>query len=383
MNSQFTSRCLLPILTLLLCAAPVAAAEKAYPIPAGRSGKGVLKTVNGVPVMFLQGTPQEIGKEHGKLVGKHVVKLISYPKTFLKKTGRDGQWTLAALAGKLLLRNLSADHRTELLAAIKASGLDADSVIVANTMLELRRMGGCSTLIVGKHRSKTGGVLFGRNFDFPPLGILDKYGLVTVYRPKGKHAFVSVGFPGLLGVISGMNDAGLCVATLDVYGAKDGSPMFDPTGRPMMFTFRRVLEECKTVKQAHALLKKSKATTWMNLAVADANGGTVFELTPKSVVPRDPDHDLLACTNHFRTDALCTSKTCRRYTALVKSRTYKKLGLNDLKTLMHSANQRTWTIQTMIFEPSAMKLHVSLTDPPTSNKQFKTLDVKKLLAGGK
>jgi predicted choloylglycine hydrolase len=250
-------------------------------------------------------------------------------------------------------------------------------------MLELRRMGGCSTLIVGKDRSKTGGVLFGRNFDFPPLDVLDKYGLVTVYRTKGKRAFVSIGFPGLLGVISGMNDAGLCVATLDVYGAKDGSPMFDPTGKPMMFTFRRILEECKTVEEAHALLKKSKATTWMNLAVADAGGGTVFELTPKSVVARKPAEGLLACTNHFRTDPLCTSKSCRRYTSLIKSRTYKKVGLNDLKTLMHAANQRTWTIQTMIFEPSAMKLHVSLTDPPTSNKTFKTLDVKQLLAGGK
>jgi isopenicillin-N N-acyltransferase like protein len=363
-----------------LAVAPLSAAEKPYPIPAGKSGKGELKTVDGVPVMFLEGTPEEIGRQHGKLVGAHVRELIGYPKKFLKAVGRERQWPLAAVAGKLLLLKMTADHRAELQAAITASGLDADSVVVANTMLELRRMGGCSTLIVGKDRSQTGQVLFGRNFDFPPMGVLDKYGLVTVYRPKGKRAFVSIGFPGLLGVISGINDAGLCVATLDVYGAKDGSPMFDPAGQPMMFTFRRILEECKSVKEAHALLKKAKATTWMNLAVADPDGGTVFELTPKTVVPRKPDHSLLACTNHFRSDALCTSKTCRRYAALIKSRAYKKLGLKDLKTLMHDANQRSWTIQTMIFEPAAMKLHVSLTDPPTSNKTFRTLDVRKLLA---
>jgi isopenicillin-N N-acyltransferase like protein len=383
MKSRSIPRRLFLLIVTLAAVAPLNAAKRTYPIPQGRSGKGALKSVNGVPVLFLQGTPQEIGTQQGKLVGKHVSKLIDFPKAFLKKSGRGGQWTLATIAGKVLLRNLSPDHRAELMATIKSSGLDADAVIVANTMLELRRMGGCSTLIVGKDRSKTGGVLFGRNFDFPPMGVLDKYGIVTVYRPKGKHAFVSIGFPGLLGVISGMNDAGLCVATLDVYGAKDGSAKFDLSGKPMMFTFRRILEECKTVKEAHALLKRSKATTWMNLTVADADGGMVFELTPKSVVPRKPDHNLLACTNHFRTDALCTSKSCRRYASLIKSRTYTKVGLDDLKTLMHSANQKTWTIQTMIFEPSAMKLHVSLTDPPTSNKTFKTLDVKKLLAGTK
>jgi len=365
---------------LALAVAPLSAAEKSFPIPAGKIGKGELKTVNGVPVLFLEGTPKEIGRQHGKLVGKHVRELVSYPRKFLKAVGRERQWPLAAVAGKLLLLKMTADHRAELQATISASGLDADSVVVANTMLELRRMGGCSTLIVGKDRSKTGRVLFGRNFDFPPMGVLDKYGVVTVYRPKGKRAFVSIGFPGLLGVISGINDAGLCVATLDVYGAKDGSPMFDPGGQPMMFTFRRILEECKSVKEAHALLKKAKATTWMNLAVADADGGTVFELTPKTVVARRPDRGLLSCTNHFRSDGLCTSKSCRRYASLVKGQAYKKLGLKDLKKLMHDANQRSWTIQTMIFEPSTMKLHVSLLDPPTSNKTFKTLDVKTLLA---
>jgi len=363
----------------LLVASTAHAADRKFPIPEGRYKQGKLKLVDGVPVLSLQGTPQEIGEQHGKLVGRHIRPLLKYPKAFMKKAGQEKVWPLAAAAGKLLLLRVEKDHRAELQAAIKASGLDPDSVIVANTMLELRRMGGCSALVVGKERSETGQVIFGRNFDFPPLGILDKYNLVTVCRPKGKRAFVSVGFPGLVGVASGINDAGLSVATLDVYGAKDGSPKFDPSGQPMMFTFRRILEECETVQQAEALLRKSKATTWMNLVVCDRRGGVVFEITPKSVVVRKPLENLLSCTNHFRSDRLCTSKRCRRYTALIKSRTQKILGLKDVQNLMHTAHQRTWTIQTMIFEPAAMKLHVSLKNPPTSNKTMTTLDVRELL----
>jgi len=358
-----------------------AVAGDGYPIPERRHGRSELKRIDGVPVLFLQGTPEDIGRQHGTLIGNDADDLLKFPQQFLKRAGQQRQWPLIAAAGKLLLLRAGTDHRRELQAAIRASGQDADALIVANTMLELRRMGGCSSLIVDKARSKTGNVLFGRNFDFPPMGVLDKYGLVSVYRPAGKRAFVSVGYPGLVGVVSGMNDAGLCVATLDVYSSKDGSPRFDPTGTPMMFTFRRLLEECRSVEEAEQLLRqsRSKATTWMNLAVCDKNGGVVFELTPKSVVARKPVKGLLSCTNHFRTRRLCTSKSCRRYDRLVESRKLAKLGIADVSRLLHAANQKSWTIQTMIFEPAAGKLHVSLKKPPTSTGPLTTLDVPQLL----
>lgn len=359
-----------------------ASADDAFPIPPGKHGKGELKMVQGVPVLFLAGTSKEIGEQHGRLVQRNVKPLLNYPRSFLKKVGRDRDWPLAAAASKLLMLNAGKSYRAEIQSALRVSKLDADSVIVANVMLELRRMGGCSSIIVGKSRSKTGQVIFGRNFDFPPMGVLQKYGIVSVCRPKGKRAFVSVGYPGLFGVISGINDAGLCVATLDVYSSKDGSSRFEPTGQPMMLTFRRVLEECKTVEEAGKLLRKIKATTWMNLSVCDKNGGVVFEITPKNVITRKPVADIVSCTNHFRMPKLAKSTECWRYERLIKSHGMKKLGLADVSKLLHAVNQRTWTVQTMIFEPAAMKLHVALKNPPTSNSKLTTLNVNALLKYG-
>ena len=64
--------------------------------------------------------------------------------------------------------------------------------ILANTLADIYRgTFSCSSLIVDAKRSATKGPLFGRNLDFYTLGLLDKYSLVTVHRPKGKHAFVS------------------------------------------------------------------------------------------------------------------------------------------------------------------------------------------------
>ena len=55
---------------------------------------------------------------------------------------------------------------------------------------------GCSSLLVSAEKSATHGPLLGRNLDFYTLGVLDKYGLVTVHRPRGKHAFAVGGAAG-------------------------------------------------------------------------------------------------------------------------------------------------------------------------------------------
>ena len=52
--------------------------------------------------------------------------------------------------------------------------------------------------------------IFGRNFDFPTFGFLDKFSVLVVYRPARQTCVCHRSrFPGMLGVFSGMNDAGL------------------------------------------------------------------------------------------------------------------------------------------------------------------------------
>ena len=246
-------------------------------------------------------------------------------------------------------------------------------------MFDVKKIGGCSTLIVEPARSTTGGPLFGRNLDFPTLGILEKYSLVTVCRPEGKHAFASIGFPGMLGCLSGMNDAGLAVATLEVYSAADGSAGFSLLGTPYAMCYRRILEECTTIDEAEKLLRSMRRTTQMNLAVCDRHRGAVLEMTPKSVVRRDADGGLCPCTNHFRTAELATASACHRYDALSQAARMPKLGLRDVSARMHAANQGAETFQTMIFEPATLKLHLAIGSCPSSALPLAELDLRQLL----
>jgi predicted choloylglycine hydrolase len=290
---------------------------------------------------------------------------------------------LMVKTGNAMVAQFPADYRKELEVAAKAAGINRDLLVLGNTMFDIKKMAGCSTLIINPERSATGAPLLGRNLDFPTLGYLHKYSLVIVCRPKGKHAFAAVSFPGLIGVLSGMNDAGLALATLEVYSTRDGSANFNSKGVPYALCYRKILEECTTVAQAEKLLRSMKRTTLMNLAVCDKKGGAVFEITPKSVVVRRPEKGICPCTNHFRTRGLATNMRCERYAALEKCAEMKKVDLATIAKKLDAANQDKMTLQTMIFEPGSLTLHLAIGKCPTSKLPLKKLDLGPLLKKSK
>lgn len=365
-------------LILVFAVASRAGAEGDRIYKEGTFGKGRLEYVKGLPVLHLEGTPEEIGRQQGELVGNAIGPLLDMPRHTLERFGYGQAYPLAVGMSRFLMQHAPPDHRTELDAFIKAGDLDGAGLYVGNSLVELRRMGGCSSYVVLPEKSATGELIFGRNFDFPPLEVLDHMHSILVVKPDGKRGFVSIGYPGLVGVISGMNDAGLIVATLDVYRSADGSPIFDSTGTPLALTYRRILEECATVEEAEALLKAAKRTTYMNLAVADTKSAVVFELTPKNVGVRKAEAGVAACTNHFQLDGLCVGDSCRRISRLnTLTARSDKLDLAAVQGALHSVNQGELTLQTMIFEPKSLTVHVAMGGRgPVSNHPLVKFDLK-------
>src|SRR6202022_3951662 len=110
--------------------------------------------------------------------------------------------------------------------------------------------------------------------------------------------------PGLVGCLSGMNDAGLALAVLEVFQVRIPKKWFSADGTPYALCYRRLLEECATIAEAKDLLTRMKRTTTTNLVVTDRQGIAVFEITPDYVVVRQPQQGTCVCTNHFCTDEL-------------------------------------------------------------------------------
>lgn len=386
----------LSILLLTAASVPASGAEP-FRYPEAKHGKAELKYINGLAVLTVEGTPEEIGEQAAMLVAQPSKRLLGFPKELLSQmvspTVAKTVWPVLAKETNRLYQNYPPDHRKELDAMIKVSGFDRDALIAANTLFDLKALVlpllGCSALVVEKDRSATGQPIFGRNMDYNSLGYLHEYTLITVYRPKGKHAFAAIGWPGMVGVVSGMNDAGLCVAALETTGApKEEGPGYSPEGTPFASIYRRILEECTTIDEAEKVLREARRTTTNHLTVCDKNGGAVFEFSPSRVAARRPEQGCTVCTNHFNTKELKltqpknTSTTLDRFEAVSKARAdKKKLGVAEIQKYLHAANQGNQTIQTMVFEPGRLTLHLAISDgkSPSSALPLKQLELGPLL----
>jgi hypothetical protein len=106
----------------------------------------------------------------------------------------------------------------------------------------------------------------------------------------------------------------------------------------------------------------------------------VFEITPKTLVVRTAERGVCACTNHFRAPGMATQTDCPRYATLAKSQGAGKLGVADVARQMDAVNQGDWTLQTMIFEPASLKLHLAFGKGPATRLPLHTLDLKNLFA---
>ena len=359
--------------------------------PAAKHGPASLQTIGGVAVLTVAGTPAEMGEQTGALGCKAMEPTIrSLMNQFQSKQGFRNAWPKLLIAARGMKDQYPLHHLEELEATAKASGLPRDWFFVGNVagdMLkvgEMAQLGACSTFVVEPMRSATGGTLLGRNLDIPTIDPIPECTLVIVYRPTGKKAFASIGFPGLIGVASGMNESGVAITINEITSSADGSAKFDPEGTPMVLRIRKLLEECASVDEVEKLLKATPRTTMFCLTVADRKTSAIFEITTKHVGRRGAEHAVNTCTNHFRTSGLSNGgeRNCWRYPKLEAARRGEaKLGLDDVTRALDSVNQGRNTVQHMIFEPETLKLHVALGNGPATQLPRKTVELAPLMKG--
>jgi isopenicillin-N N-acyltransferase like protein len=351
---------LLPFLALAL---PCLAQEQPEPC-------GTTDDINGVRVFRAEGTPEEIGRRVGKNFREEIAFLFKgYFETYTDDPELRDKFIENA---KLLSKYLSDDERAELRGLAEGTGLDFGKVLIVHTFLDAIRLVNCSTFVLQPPATKNDTVIFGRNLDFPGRGIAHRHSMVMVYRPTGKYAFASVTWPGMAGVLSGMNEHGLALAVMNVYNKKDTAQ-----GVPYVLLFRRVLENCRTFDEAKKLLETTDRTCGNNLMVVDATGKCgVFELDHEQCVVREPAEGAVIATNHWRLDPRNESQTCPRWFRLdqLEKTWHGKIGMNEAKKMLQAVPQGELTLQSMIFLPKDRELYLAVGELPATKGRFRKVE---------
>lgn len=342
----------------------------------GNQGQGELRLINQVPVLVLRGKPEEIGVQEAKLTADAIANIVVAPQEFLRQLNYPGGWEGLVARGRHLWSYVPEEYRRELVAMAHSSGLNQEELFAINVLPDIYRSMACSSLIVLPERSASGKILFGRNLDFFSPRQLYRYTVLKIYDAEGKrHRVASIGFPGFVGCLTAMNDAGLCLAVHEVHFTNDDSPIYDPHGAPYSMVMRQIMENCSTVDEAIDHLKRAPRTTLLNIALCDRKRAVVAEITPKNVVVREAEDGLCVCTNHFRTPELRVFVISRRHEQLLEA---KKIPLIDVPTVqkkLHEVNLGFLTIQSVVFEPDDLVIHLAFGFPPVTKRPYQRLEL--------
>jgi isopenicillin-N N-acyltransferase-like protein len=325
-----------------------------------------------IPVIEVAGPPEQMGEQHGRELGATIRDLHDkYLKAYFAS---EGQRFLAMTAAAAFEQRVSPEHLAEIRAMAQASGVEPRQMLLAHCFLDLSPMTACSTVTLPASASPDGVARFGRNLDFPSFDVADKLSIVQIDRPQGRNAFMAVGWPGMVGVLSGMNEHGLTVANMEV-----DRGMRLPTAMPYILLYRTVLEQCGTTDEAIELIRKTPRQTANNLMVMDAQGErAVIEITPEKVhVRRAPEAESLISTNHQRGDDRESTGRCDRFDCLLKESLGHrgKVDVRAIESMLAEVSQGKRTLQSMVFEPSNRVMYLS-TGKNAAKKPFHRLDLK-------
>lgn len=159
---------------------------------------------------------------------------------------------------------------------------------------------GCSSFAAWDTCSTNGHLIIGRNFDFYIGDDFARNRVVMFCSPTEGYSFASVSWPGMIGVMSGMNEKGL---TVTINAAKSAMPTSSAT--PISILTREILQYASTIDEAYAIARRRKTFVSESILIGSAADGcaAVIEKSPEKTALFTADSSFIISTNHYQSDA--------------------------------------------------------------------------------
>jgi len=310
-------RLLLPILLLLLGAAPAVRVEVRE-----RHGKSYIGTIDGFPLLVLRGTQRERGEAQGRLCASEILSLLddalipsiqrraagAWDRSFVPKSaqfifpGRFEEELAAMLDGIRAARPKPEDRTLRSLGREIMIG-DLQTLNCLSDILGT----GCSSFSAWGSRTPDGAPVVGRNLDYVAFPISSKTLLLaTDPSEKDLKATIDVLLPGFIGVGTAMNAEGVFLALHDEKGLRGAAAS---GWIPRSVALRAAIEAASgatAVKDVAASLQGLPVRVGNNVHVCGPTGpAAVLEWDGNEkedgITIRGPESgaESLVCTNHY------------------------------------------------------------------------------------
>lgn len=341
-------------------------------------GKGRLELIDGTRVLFLKGSPEEMGEQHGTLLREEVRNLVDriVYGVGVGSSFEKGRWFFGEIeeAQSRLEPFIDPRHLREMDAIAAATGLHPQEVRLANFFPELFH---CSGFALHGSATVDGKLYHGRILDYLRGLGLEQNAVVMIMQPDEGHAWVNVSYAGFIGSVTAMNEKQVAMGEMGGRGEGDWD------GKPMAQLMREVMERADTIDDAVEIMRKGPRTCEYYYVISDAKSGRAVGLktTPDlfETVWSGESHPQLK--RPVRDTVLMSAGD--RYEALV-DRVEAQFGQFDAdraRALMDRPVCMNSNIQSVLFAPDSLDFWVANADSENvaSHTRYTRYNLRELL----
>jgi len=276
-------------------------------------------------VVWLAGTPREMGRQQGELLHDELAAGMEYIRNDI---GMSAMVDLARSKGimDLAYANSYPEVIEECEGMVETAGdvgwtvdqclaLNFGDVLVEfliegmpdlpeETKSALKKfLPGCSQFTVSGRATSDGRLYHGRLLDWSEIGYILENPTIFVRQPNGGIPHIFIGFPGNLSPYSGINAEGL------VINSNEADPLDSSVqsleGGSHVQLVGRILQEAHNYDEAAAMVQNFGHMSAELVMVSDGNAGkaAAFEMCAAGTGIRELDNDVVYMTNHFVSDS--------------------------------------------------------------------------------
>ena len=370
---------------------------------------GRRERMNDYLVLHLQGTPEEMGRQHGLLCKREVQRMVRDLLLEGECASRE-QHTRMVQGAMVMERYLESEFRQELRALAEAAEVEYGDLVLAQLFGDVQRaqrsggtrgpradsLGGtggppvnddggmrgarmddpwqCTSFAVFGPATRTGECIVGRNMDFWDHGVSSWGGVLIHYRPDRGLPFVTTSWVGIINGWTAMNVAGIVSANNSSFDGKSDSL----EGLSTCFMVRKVAQYAKTVDEGVEIVKATPRACGTNLIVAGGNpaNAAIVEFDHEQAVARYAQDGWVAADNSFQT--LYETPSAYSYIG------YRAERLQDLieenygkidRTMNFASAEgvplRSINLHSAMLFPSDLRFNVSMTQKPAADHWYR------------
>jgi Acyl-coenzyme A:6-aminopenicillanic acid acyl-transferase len=269
-------------------------------------------------VVWLSGTPYEMGYQQGELMREELIEALDFVNT-------DETYSLMVpMADSLGFLDLALENSYPevieecegLIDSLEGTGWTMDHCLILNfgdVFVEALPPGlvrtakkltpGCSELAAAGAATVDGRLYHGRILDWGEIDYILDYPTIIVRQPNDGLAHAYIGFPGNLSPYSGINEAGVSMASNEADPVDE--TVQDAVGHSHVQLLGLLLKNASSLEEARQIIEAEDHMSVELFMISDGNAldASVFEMTAAGIGENRLSDGVLWATNHFVGDS--------------------------------------------------------------------------------